>query len=194
VGLFVLATPIIAVSFERGAFGAEGVRRASDALRMLALAILPAGAVGLVARTYYAVGDFRTPVRVSVVLLALNAVLNLVFVRAVGMDVAGLALATAISSALHLAWLLAGFGRRLGLPAALPGFWPAAGRMGMAAGACGLAAFGAEALLGPRVGRGAALLAAMAAGAVVYFGLVASLGVPEWRGFRERLGKRIGRS
>ena len=43
----------------------EGVTRATAGLRWLCLAILPAGAVGLVARTYYALGDFRAPVRVS---------------------------------------------------------------------------------------------------------------------------------
>jgi hypothetical protein len=45
VGLFVLARPVIAASFEHGAFGPEGVTRATAALRMLCLAILPAGAV-----------------------------------------------------------------------------------------------------------------------------------------------------
>ncbi|MEM7515896.1 MAG: murein biosynthesis integral membrane protein MurJ, partial [Planctomycetota bacterium] len=97
-GLFLLAQPIVQVSLEHGAFGAEGVRRTSDALRALSLAILPAGATGLVARTYYALGDFRTPVQVSIVALTLNVALNVVFIVGFGFDVSGLAWATAITS------------------------------------------------------------------------------------------------
>ncbi len=58
VGLFVLAEPISTVLFGRGAFGQEGVERLAATLRMLALALLPAGAVGLSSRAYYARGAF----------------------------------------------------------------------------------------------------------------------------------------
>lgn len=192
-GLFALATPIIAVSFERGAFGPEGVERAADGLRMLALAIVPAGAVGLVSRTYYALGDFRTPVRISSLVLVANFLLNLVFVVGLRMDVDGLALATAISSALHLAWLLPGLARRLGLPAAEPGLLRDVARMLLAATPCGLGAALARALLEPALGRGLALLVALCVGLGVFALASELLSIPEWRELRARLRARAAR-
>ena len=123
VGLFVLSPAVISACFERGAFGPEGVERAAGALRYLALAILPAGATGLVARTYYSLGDFKTPVRVSMIALTANVVLNLICIRSFGMDVDGLALATALTSWGGLLLLLPGLTSRLHLPRAAAGFF-----------------------------------------------------------------------
>jgi putative peptidoglycan lipid II flippase len=119
-GILVLAQPIASVLFERGSFGPEGVVRTADVLRMLGLALVPAGAVGLTSRTYYAVGDFRTPVVVSIAMVFLNCALNVLFVVGAGMDADGLALATALSSWGNLLLLLPGLTRRHGLPRADP--------------------------------------------------------------------------
>ena len=187
-GLFALAEPVIAVSFERGAFGGEGVARAAPALRMLSLAILPAGATGLVARTYYALGDFRTPVRVSVSMLLVNVGLNVLFIRGVDMDVDGLALATAVTSWGGLLLLLPGLSRKLSLPPAREAFLGPLWRTGVAAAGSSLGAAGAWALLLEPAGRIAALLAAIGVGVGVFGGLARLLSVPEaqeiWRRFR----------
>lgn len=189
-GLFVLARPIIAVSFERGAFGAEGVERAAAALRMLAIALVPAGATGLVARTYYALGDFRTPVRISIVVLVANVVLNVVCVVGLGMDVDGLALATAVTSWGNLLLLLPGLTDRLGLPPAAAGFGASAVRTLGAALVCGAASFGAHAALHGHVARSAALMLAMATGGVAFALAARALAGPEWRELRARLAQR----
>ena len=128
VGLFLLAQPMCQVLFQHGEYGPEGVGRMARALAMLALALLPAGAVGLLSRTYYALGDFRTPVRVSASMLALNALLNLALVAGLGMDADGLALATALTSWGNLVLLWPGLRGRLGLPAAEAG---GAGRLSL---------------------------------------------------------------
>ena len=142
VGLFVLARPVVEVSFEHGAFGPEGVERTTLALKALCFAIVPAGATGLVARTYYSVGDFSTPVKVSAAMLVLNGLLNVLFLVVLGMDVEGLAAATAVTSALNVAMLLPGLSRKLGLPKsdvpfghALPRIVVASALSGVAAGA-----------------------------------------------------------
>tara|TARA_R110002126_G_scaffold67964_6_gene171910 strand:- start:9233 stop:10921 length:1689 start_codon:yes stop_codon:yes gene_type:complete len=184
VGLFVLAGPIISVSFERGAFGAEGVVRTSAALRMLALAILPAGAMGLVARTYYALGDFKTPVRVSMVLLVVNAVLNLVLIRGAGMDVDGLALGTATTSWLGLVALLPGLKRRL--PAAEPGQWRSFARTALCAAVCGGVAWGVLGVATPYLGATFGLLAAMAGGGAAHLVAAVGLRAPEMSALRRR--------
>ena len=74
---------------------------------------LPAfAAVGVLTRTFYALGDTRVPVRASFVSVALNLILNLLFIgplRGLGLGHVGLALATsltAITNLLQLAWAL----------------------------------------------------------------------------------------
>lgn len=190
VGLFVLARPVIAASFEHGAFGELGVERATAALEMLCLAILPAGAVGLVARTYYALGDFKGPVRVSVAMLVLNVGLNLVFVLGFGMDVEGLALATAVTSWGSLVLLLPGLSGRLGLPARRTAFLGPTIRMALAAGISGAAAVGVEAWTRAPLGRVAGLLLAITVGVTSYAVVAHVAGVPEAAAVRARLTRR----
>ncbi len=189
VGLFVLARAVIATSFERGAFGPEGVERASAALRYLTLAILPAGATGLVARTYYAMGDFRTPVRVSSVMLVLNVGLNLVLIRGFGMDVDGLALATALTSWAGLLALWPGLCSRLDLPPGDRAHLGPLARMALAAALSGGAAAGCQRALGGSSGSlqgGAGLLVSILAGVLAYAVATRALGLPEAR--RRRAG------
>lgn len=177
IGLFALAEPVVEVAFERGAFGREGVERTALALQVLCLAILPAGATGLVARTYYAMGDFVTPVKVSVGMLALNVALNAWFLVGLGMDVEGLALATAITSALNAALLLPGLTRRLGLPASEQP-WPGDfARIFLAAATCGAAAFATERVLDEFLGRFPALAVAMVVGGGAYVAVAAAVRV-----------------
>jgi putative peptidoglycan lipid II flippase len=185
-GLLVLAQPTAAVLFERGAFGAAGVERTADVLRMLALALVPAGAVGLTSRTYYSLGDFRTPVVVSVAMVAANCALNLGFVLGAGMDADGLALATAISSWGNLALLLPGLTRRHDLPRA-DGSWRASVAKSIAASvACGLAAYLVHRALEPHVAGGVALGASMLVGAAAFAAGAVLLRSPETGLLRRR--------
>lgn len=190
-GLFVLAEPLASVLFERGAYGADGVARIAAALRMLSLAVLPAGAVGLAGRTYYALGDFRTPVKISIAMLATNVVLNVAFVsqRGLGMDADGLALATSITTWGNLFLLLPGLSSKLQLPSASERVFPRIGAMASAAVACGLAAHfahGAALAIGPVT----ALFTAIAAGAGAFFGAASLLGVEELALMRKRFSRK----
>lgn len=190
VGLFVLSSSVIEAVFLHGAFGEDGVQRTSSALRWLCLAILPAGAAGLVARTYYALGDFRTPVQISSGLLVANALLNWWLVAGAGMDVDGLALATAITTWGNLLLLALGLRRHLGLPTSTT---PLAGPlllMSVAASACGGAALGVQAWLATQVGQAIALPVSIGAGMAVYAWVAHALSVPEARQAAERLTRR----
>jgi putative peptidoglycan lipid II flippase len=178
--------------FEHGAFGPEGTARVSAALGMLALALLPAGAVSLVTRAFYALDDFRTPVIVSAVLLVANIGLNVAFVVGVGMDVEGLALATAITSWINLLVLLPTLRRRL--RSAVAGLDPTRGLgslvpMLFASLAAGGLARAAAAVASP-AGELLSLAAAGLAGAGSYFALAALLKIPEWTQLRTRFGSR----
>lgn len=184
IGLLLFAEPIVAACFQHGAFGEEGVARTAAGLRMLTLAILPAGAAGLVARTRYALLDYAGPVRIAAAMLVLNTVLNLVFVAGFGLDVGGLGLATALTSWANLLLLLPGL-RRLGAPAAVPGLGRRLARITLvAAAACGFGWALAEFAFGPArpiVG----LVVAIAVATTTYILAMALLRAPELRRFQE---------
>lgn len=186
VGLAVLAVPVTTVLFAYGNFGSVGVERTANALRMLSFAILPAGAVGLVARTYYAVGDFKTPVRISSSMLLVNALLNVLFIRVFAMDADGLALATTLTSFGNLLFLLPGLTSRLGLPGPLPGFLSTAFRMALAASACGGTAAACELALAGWMPGPARLFLAIVLGIFAFMLSSRLLNIPEWAPFALR--------
>jgi putative peptidoglycan lipid II flippase len=190
-GLYVFAEPIITVLFRHGAFGHEGVVRAAGGLRCLALAVLPAGATGLVARTFYALGDFWTPVRISVGMLLANIALTLLFVVGFRMDVDGLALATAITAWGNLLLLAPGLHRKLGLPAAGADFLPRLVRITAAAAASSITARGLFELAKDRSSPAVALLAAIGASVALFAVFSHALRIPEWSEFVRRLRRRL---
>jgi putative peptidoglycan lipid II flippase len=198
-GLFALSEPIASVLFQRGNFGPEGVARMSATLEMLAIALVPAGAAGLVGRAYYARGDFRTPVRISCVMLTVNVALNALLVRGVGMDADGLALATALTSWGNLAWLSFGLRERLGLPPSEGGAASRLARVVVASiGSAGAALLARAAVtelldLDPEVANRSvlALVASGASGIVAYLAAAKLLRIPEWVEFRERVRRRL---
>jgi putative peptidoglycan lipid II flippase len=201
VGLYVLAEPIAVVLFQHGNYGQEGIQRIASALRPLAIALVPAGAVGLVGRTYYALGDFKTPVRMSVLTLVLNAALNYLFVAVVGLDTAGLTLSTMVSSWVNVALLWPGMKSRLGLPSAERGALARIAAISVAAGISGLVAYVAHAstlrlaaeALGPVQAAALSLATAGVASVLAYFLCAALFGIREWDELCQRLARRLRR-
>jgi len=188
-GLFALAVPVMSTLFEHGRYGPDGVARAADALRALSLAILPAGAVGLCARTYYALGDFRTPAIVSVLMLLLNVGLNLFFLVGLKLDVEGLAWATAVTSWANLLVLWPGLSGKLGLPGVSSGFARGLGGSCITAAACGSVAWATWHYGAPFVGTATATGLAIVAGIGATAFVALRLDLAEARRLRERLGK-----
>ncbi len=190
VGLAVLAVPVVEVCLGGGHFGTDGILRTSLALQALTLAILPAGAAGLVARTFYAMGDLKTPVRISCVMLVLNAVLNIVFIKEFGMDVEGLALASAVTTWGNLLLLFPGLGRRLALPKSSIPFAGPLARMAISTLFCGVCAWVAWRFRPESWRPVVALVGAISVGGAAY-GLAAwALSVEEARGVWNRLRRK----
>lgn len=192
IGLFALAGPTIAALLEHGQFGAAGVARCAPALQYLTLALPSAGAAMLATRVYYSLGDKYTPVRLSILSISLNTGLNAYFLVGLGMDIEGLALATAISSWVHVLLLLRGH-RRLGLPAGISGTAQVLARMLVAALAMGFVVHAVEGWLNPVWGRTGALSAAIVAGILFYFAAATALRIPQVSEVRARLAERLGR-
>ena len=104
-GLIVLAGPIVRVIFEHGSFTAEDTAATAGALRYYAIGLLGYSVVRIVSPTFYALGQSRTPVMISMSSVVVNIVLNLTLVRVMGYR--GLALGTSIAALINAAAQLA---------------------------------------------------------------------------------------
>jgi len=108
VGLFMLARPMLATLFNYGDFSAADVDMAGLSLMAYSAGLPAFMLIKVLAPAYYSRKDTRTPVRIAIVALLTNMVLNLVFVVPLVMleipgPHAGLAMATSIA-----AWVNAG--------------------------------------------------------------------------------------
>jgi putative peptidoglycan lipid II flippase len=101
--LIVLAEPIVRLLFQHGTFNLDSTQRTSSALMCLAPGLVAFSAVNLLARAFYALGDTRTPMRISVFCLGLNLIVSLWLVGPFRQ--AGLGAANTITSAINV-WLL----------------------------------------------------------------------------------------
>jgi putative peptidoglycan lipid II flippase len=79
VGLVILREPIVQVLFQHGKFVAESTRLTARALLYYSMGLPAFAAVKLIVPAFYSTQDTRTPVRVAVITLVVNIVLNLVF-------------------------------------------------------------------------------------------------------------------
>ena len=72
--LLTLAEPTVRLLFERGRFDEAATMRASLALMCLAPGLVAFSTVNILARAFYALGDTRTPMKISVFCLFVNAI------------------------------------------------------------------------------------------------------------------------
>ena len=107
--LIVLAAPILFTLFQYQAMTAADVAMSTYSLRAYALGLMAFMAIKVLATGFYAQQDMKTPVRIGIIAMISNMVLNLIFVLILHhywqLGHVGLALATSLSAALN-AWLL----------------------------------------------------------------------------------------
>jgi putative peptidoglycan lipid II flippase len=106
VGLFLLAEATIITVFGHGAFGARDAGLASWSLMAYSVGLIGFTLIKILAPGFFARQDTRTPVRIGLIALAVNLVLNLGFavpLYLMGFEQAhaGLALATGISATVN---------------------------------------------------------------------------------------------
>jgi putative peptidoglycan lipid II flippase len=112
VGLAVLGVPITAALFERGQFGPDSVRQTAFALTFFSLGLAGQAATALLVRVFYALQDVVTPLRISLVVIAVNLATNIVLVHLLAQG--GLALGTSIAATLNAILLGRALRGRLG--------------------------------------------------------------------------------
>jgi putative peptidoglycan lipid II flippase len=117
-GLIALAVPIVRLLLERGQFLPADTAATAAALQFYAIGLVGYSAARIASPVFYAIGENRTPVVVSVCAILMNVAANLVLVQVAGFR--GLALGTSAAAIANGAVLLYLLHRRLGgLDAAL---------------------------------------------------------------------------
>lgn len=125
VALVILAEPILMTLFQYGKTTANDVAMSSLSLRAYALGLVAFMLIKVLAPGYFARQDMKTPVKIGVIAMGSNMVLNLVFVVPLHsywqIGHVGLALATSASAFINAGLLLRGL-RREGVYTAKPGW------------------------------------------------------------------------
>lgn len=106
-----LAYPTVRLIFEGGLFRASATESVTFALTFLAPGLVAFSGTNILARAFYAVGDTKVPMQISVFCLALNVVLSLVF--AMGLHEGGLALANTLTSTANVCLLAHALRRKM---------------------------------------------------------------------------------
>jgi putative peptidoglycan lipid II flippase len=189
IALAALAVPILAVLFQRGAFGPADTAATANALAAYAAGLPAFVLVKVVAPAFFARHDTRTPVNLAVAAMIVNLSLTLMLMRPLAH--VGIALATSAAGWINALGLLALLVRRghfaLDRRARrnLPRIAAAALAMGGTLRLLLLVA--TPALAGTTAVRIAALAGLVGAGFVVFVLVILALGVADWR---ELLGRR----
>ncbi|MBF0455043.1 MAG: murein biosynthesis integral membrane protein MurJ [Magnetococcales bacterium] len=112
VGLVVLREPILSLLFERGAFDENATYLTAQALLAYGLGLTAFSAIKVLAPAFYAMKDTRTPVRIAIICMSSNMVLNVLLM--IPLQHVGLALATTLSAFLNAFLLLRGLDKKVG--------------------------------------------------------------------------------
>lgn len=111
VGLIIFRKEIVRLLYERGSFLPGDTFQTSRVLLLYALALFAYSAVKILVPAFYAMNDTRTPVRTSMITVAVKVVINFLLIIPLGF--LGLALATAIASWVNFFLLLRSLHRRI---------------------------------------------------------------------------------
>ncbi len=193
--LAVMARPVIALLYQHGRFHGFDTVQTANALVMYCIGLPAFAGVGVLTRTFYALGETRVPVQASFVSVGLNLGLNLLFIGPLsflGLGHLGLALATSATSIVNLLQLGFYLRRRVG-PIEARRMLNTITRVGLAAGVVVAACALGLAWLGGRWQGHLAGEAAVVAGAFVLaialgYGLMKLLRVEELKTAEELAG------
>jgi len=177
VGLILLREPLVALCFQRRAFAPSDTVRTAAILAFYGAGVWAYGLQMMFVRAFYALQDSRTPVRIAVVMVALNFTLNIVFVHILPEpQERGLALATAMCAVIQSGWLARCLARRIG-HVDWAGLASYALRVIAATACMGVACRVVEPFLG--IHRSVQVLGLLLVGMAVFFGASRLMGIEE---------------
>lgn len=112
VGAMVLATPIVSLLFERGAFDSRATDITAKALVFYSIGMVGFGLRDILGKVFYSLQDTKTPMINGVIAIGMNIILNLILVKFMGH--AGLAFATSISAIICILILFKSLKKKIG--------------------------------------------------------------------------------
>jgi putative peptidoglycan lipid II flippase len=110
--LVTLAEPIVRLLFERGAFTGGSTIRVAYALTCLAPGLVMFSTVNILARAFFALGDTRTPMKISIVCLTINFAVTCALLKP--LREGGPGIVNTLTSCLNLGLLLFALRKKLG--------------------------------------------------------------------------------
>jgi putative peptidoglycan lipid II flippase len=192
--LVILAEPMVRLIYEHGKFTPASTQRAALALSCLAPGLIAFSMVNILARGFYALGDMQTPMKISIVCLALNLVFALLVVWPLRQ--AGLGLANSLSAVFNVALLFYALRRKLKflelgeLRRSIAPLLLAAALAGITAW---LAKFYWEKNIGHETlfGKFGAVFVPMSLATLIYFSLAIGMKVPSAREIFNLVGEKL---
>ncbi len=195
VGLATLGESMIGIVYQHGRFLAFDTHQTARALSCYAVGLAGYSVIKLLAPAFYALGDSRTPMIVSLVAVLVNGLAAFTMVRIVGFGHAGLALSTSVVSTFSALMLLFLIHARIGgleprrMLADLMKILAASAVMGVV---CHEVVAASHAFLrAPGAARIADVLVGVPAGAAVFYAAAATLQAPELREARDAIFRKL---
>lgn len=112
--LIVLRVPVVRLAFGTDIFDWRATIQTGYVLSAFAVGVVFQSATALLARSFYALHDTKTPVRLSICAIVITVTLDYIFVRVLGLGVWSLAAAFSIGSFIQSSALLYMISKRLG--------------------------------------------------------------------------------
>lgn len=112
VGAMVLATPVVRILFERGAFNERSTVLTATALVFYSVGMIGFGLRDILDKVFYSLKDTKVPMTNGIIAVVLNIVLNIVLVKFMGYG--GLAFATSLSSLICIVLLFRSLKKKIG--------------------------------------------------------------------------------
>jgi putative peptidoglycan lipid II flippase len=198
IGMAMLATPIIALIYHKGAFGADAVAWAAATLPYQAIGLIFIASARISTQALNAMKDYRGPALAALVGFTCNVTFSLLLMKPMGTN--GMALANSLAAIAGLSFQVWRLRHTLGgLPVKnVAGAWI---KMGAAAIVMGAVAWYGSRLLyihDPHYFQGTfavalRLLPLIAACSALYFGMAALLRVPEAKSLLSAVKNRVAR-
>lgn len=191
--LIVLSRPIIRFLFERGEFTSLSTERAGFALACLAPGLIAFSTVNILARAFYALGDMKTPMRISIFCLTINIFLTLWLIHPFKQG--GLGIANSVSAFCNAALLFYALRKKLKTLDIADLKTPFLKMVG-AAVVAGLAAFGIYRAWGPIghesfITRAGEVFVPMIVGSLIYFVVLKLVRSPQAEEYLRMISRRL---
>ncbi len=112
VGMMILAVPLAATLFQHGAFTASDTLQTREALITYSIGLIGLILVKILAPAFYSRQDIRTPLKYALISLTATQLMNALFIFALDLRHAGLALSISLAATLNASLLYRGLRRR----------------------------------------------------------------------------------